>query len=199
MTLSCSSPAPAPPETDTDEEPEEAVEEHDDDDGHEEPGGQDEWAADGVIGSGEYANMLDQGTYKLYWDSTESTIRLAMQAATEGWVAIGIQPGQRMKDSDIILGLVENGEVTVLDSYSTGDYGPHKADVEFGGTDDVLEVAGSESDGSTVIEFERALDTGDDYDIALEPGVKVGIIWAYGSSDSEAMRHSTRGYGELVP
>ena len=104
-----------------------------------------------------------------------------------------------MKDSDIILGFVENGEVTVLDSYSTGDYGPHKGDVEFGGTDDVLEFAGSESDGNTVVEFERALDTGDDYDIALEPGVSVGIIWAYGSSDSEAMRHSTRGYGELVP
>ena len=158
-----------------------------------------EWAADGVIGPGEYSETLDQGTYKLYWYSTESTIRVAMQATTEGWVALGLQPGQRMKDSDIILGLVEDGEILLLDSYSSGDFGPHKADSEFGGTDDIVVFGGSESGGSTTVEFERALDTGDSYDVALERGQKMGIIWAYGSTDDEGQRHSTRGYGEMVP
>jgi len=157
------------------------------------------WAADGVIVADEYSNSLDQGTYKLYWSSTEDTIRVAMQATAEGWVALGLQPGQRMKDADVILGMVVDGEALVLDSYSSGDFGPHKADSEFGGTDDVVVAEGTESGGTTTIEFERALDTGDSYDIALERGVAIGIIWAYGSTDDEGQRHSTRGYGEIVP
>jgi len=158
-----------------------------------------EWSADGVIVSGEYPNLLDQGTYKLYWNSTESTLRACMQATTEGWLALGLQPGQRMKDADMILGMVVDGEPLVLDSYSSGDFGPHKADVEFGGNDDIMAFAGGESGGTTTIEFERALDTGDEHDIVLERGVAMGIIWAYGATDDEGMRHSTRGYGEIVP
>jgi len=200
LLVACSSPAaPATPAVESDEEQEEAAEGRDTDNGSEEPEEQDAWAADGVLGSGEYANMLDQGTYELHWESTESTIRLAMQATTDGWVALGLQPGQRMKDSDIILGMVVDGETLVLDSFSSGDFGPHKPDVEFGGVDDIIAFAGSESGGTTTIEFERALDTGDDYDIALERGVAIGIIWAYGSTDNEGQRHSTRGYDEIVP
>ena len=198
LALSCSSPAPATPDQGAEEEPEEAVEETDTAT-DEASGAPAEWAADGVIGPGEYSETLDQGTYKLYWYSTESTIRVAMQATTEGWVALGLQPGERMKDSDIILGLVVDGEILLLDSYSSGDFGPHKADSEFGGTDDIVVFGGSESGGSTTVEFERALDTGDSYDVALERGQKMGIIWAYGSTDDEGQRHSTRGYGEMVP
>jgi hypothetical protein len=157
------------------------------------------WSADGVVTPGEYPDMIDNGTYKLYWTSTANTIRIGIEASTEGWVAIGLQPGQRMKDADMILGMVVDGQAMVLDSYSSGDFGPHKSDSEFGGTDDIVAFAGSESGGTTTIEFERALDTGDSYDIALERGQKMPVIWAYGSSDDEGMRHSTRGYGEIVP
>ena len=158
-----------------------------------------DWVADGMVTPGEYEGILDNGTYMLYWTSTDDTIRVAMQASTTGRVAIGFQPGNRMKDADIVLGMVSGGEAIVIDSYSTGDYGPHKADSEFGGSDDLLDYGAQESDGTTVVEFERALDTGDEYDVALQNGVEIGIIWAYGSTDSEGVKHSTRGYGELVP
>ena len=158
-----------------------------------------EWAADGSVTPGEYANSLDKGTYRLYWVSTEATIRVAIEADTSGWVAVGFQPGKRMKDADIVLGMVSDGETIVIDSHSTGDFGPHGADSDLGGTDDLLGYGARESDGVTVVEFERALNTGDAYDVALQSGVATGIIWAYGTADNEGVKHSTRGYGEIVP
>ncbi len=158
-----------------------------------------DWIADGRVTQGEYADTLDEGTYRLHWVSTADTIRVAIDADTSGWVAIGLQPGNRMKDADIVLGMVLDGKAIVIDSYSTGDFGPHRADSELGGSDDLLEYAAHESDGMTVVEFERAFDTGDAYDVTLQSGVAMKIIWAYGSTDSEGVKHSTRGYGELVP
>ncbi|MBN1857308.1 MAG: hypothetical protein JW846_10215 [Dehalococcoidia bacterium] len=158
-----------------------------------------DWIADGEVTPGEYAGTLDKGTYRLHWVSTTDTIRMAIEAGTSGWVAVGFQPGNRMKDADIVMGMVSDGQAIVIDSFSTGDFGPHRADSEFGGTDDLLEYDALESDGMTVVEFERALDTGDEYDVALQRGLEVGLIWAYGSTDSEGEKHSTRGYAEIVP
>ena len=158
-----------------------------------------EWRADGIVSPGEYASEMVNGTHRLFWTSTEETIRVAMQANTKGWVAVGFQPGSRMKNADIVFGMVVNGAVVVLDSYSTGDFGPHSADVKQGGTDDLLVVGGSEVDSVTTIEFERRLSTGDSRDVVLQRGVPMRVIWAYGSSDEERMQHSTRGYGEMVP
>ena len=86
--------------------------------------------------------------------------------------------------------------VEVQDLYSTGDFGPHPLDSEIGGTDDIMEFGGREEGGFTTIEFKRSLTTIDKYDISIQKGVN-RIIWAYGSSDSLTVKHSTRGYGEI--
>lgn len=158
-----------------------------------------EWSADGVVSPGEYARILDNGGHRLHWTTTAGSIRIAIEADTDGWIAIGFQGGHDMKDADLVLGTVVGSRVDVIDSYSTGTRGPHMADAELGGSDDVLVYGGRESNGTTVIEFERSLDTGDKYDARLEPGVASAIIWAYGSSDVETSIHSKRGHGEMVP
>jgi hypothetical protein len=84
----------------------------------------------------------------------------------------------------------------VYDLFSTGDFGPHPPDIEQGGVNNILEFGGKEEGGYTTIEFKRALDTGDRYDRAFVRGSNK-IIWSYGSSDSLAMKHINRGYGEL--
>ena len=96
----------------------------------------------------------------------------------------------------MIFGFVKDGRVEVQDQYSTGNFGPHPADTELGGTDDILEFGGKEEGGFTTIEFKRLLTTGDKYDISIQKGASK-IIWAYGSSDSLTAKHSTRGYGEI--
>lgn len=155
------------------------------------------WVADGVISAGEYAASQTHSDFEIYWVVEGQFIHVGMRADTDGWVSVAIQPGKRMKDADMIFGYVEDGKVTVFDLFSTGDFGPHPPDIEQGGTDDVLEFGGTETEEFTTIEFKRALVTGDEFDNELSPGTNQ-IIWAYGSSDSLSPRHSKRGYGEIV-
>lgn len=155
-----------------------------------------DWLPDGIISAGEYSNSRKFGDYTLYWRSDEENIYFGMAAKTDGWVAIGIQPGSRMKDADMIFGFVKDGEVEIQDQYSTGDFGPHSLDTELGGSDDIVAFGGIEDDEFTTIEFSRKMNTGDTYDNPVSPGVNK-IIWSYSSSDSLSARHSTRGYGEI--
>jgi len=119
-----------------------------------------------------------------------------MKANTEGWIAVALQPGQRMKDADMVLGFVKDGEATVYDQFSTGNFGPHSPDSELGGTNDVTEFGGQEEAGFTTIEYKRKLDTGDKYDHSFAAGVNK-IIWAWGTDDNQSLKHSKRGYGEI--
>jgi hypothetical protein len=66
-----------------------------------------------------------------------------------------------------------------------------------GGTNDILEFAGTERDGYTILELKRALKTPDQYDLEIHKGSNK-IIWSYGDSDSLDIKHSVRGYGEIV-
>ena len=160
------------------------------------PSSTSKWAADGTISEGEYTGTKNYGDYEISWASDGKYVYIAMKAKTSGWIAMAVQPGSRMKDADIILGLVQDGEVIVYDSFSTGDYGPHPQDTELGGTNDVIEFGGREEAGSTIIEFKRALNTGDKYDKPLAKGLNK-IIWSYGTGDSSTLKHINRGYGEL--
>jgi len=155
-----------------------------------------EWAADGVLGDMEYLGEMSYGNYEIRWLSDDQYVYIGIRAKTTGWVAVGIKPTSAMKDADMIFGFVKDGVITLSDQFSTGTYGPHSPDTELGGTDDILAFGGREEGGFTTIEFKRSLTTTDKYDISIQKGVN-RIIWAYGSSDSSAVKHSTRGYGEI--
>jgi hypothetical protein len=121
---------------------------------------------------------------------------MGIQAKTNGFVAMAVQPGSRMKDADMVFGFVKNGETTILDLFSTGDFGPHPPDTELGGTNDILQFGGSEQGGFTTIEFKRKLVTGDKYDNPVSKGANK-IMWSYGSTDEFNQKHTNRGYGEI--
>lgn len=161
---------------------------------------------DGLIGEGEYASSKSMGPlwglftgYKIYWSKDESFIYMALKVKTEGWVSVAFQPeaGDIKKDVDFILGYVENGETFVFDLFSEKAEGPHRFDEALGGTSDIIEYAGTEADGYTIIEFKRALNTGDPYDNIITPG-SVNIMWSYSASDSLLDSHeSHRGYSTI--
>ena len=155
------------------------------------------WSADGVIDSREYLSEMIYDGYELYWVNDNEFIYVAMKAETAGWVSLGIQPGSGMKDSDIIIGFVKDGKASVLDRFSTGVFGPHPPDTELGGTFDIVDFGGEEAVGYTIIEFKRALDTGDQYDKKLSIGENK-IIWAYGPDDTPTTKHAKRGQGEIT-
>jgi len=155
-----------------------------------------EWKADGVIADKEYSKMQTLGEIEIYSRIDVDRVRMALKAKTQGYVAIGFDPSERMKDADIILGFVKDGKASVTDMFSTGPTGPHPPDDQQGGRNDVTVFGGSKKDGVTIIEFERKLITGDQKDKVIKVGDNK-IIWAISEDEAFGGRHTKRGSGVL--
>ena len=162
------------------------------------------WKPDGVISDGEYSRnltMTEVGgpgrSFEVYWKNDAQYLYMAMKAKTTGWIAVGFEPSEWMKDAEIVMGYVHDGNVTVQDQYSTGNYGPHVPVTELGGTNDILEYGGKQENGYTIIEFKRKMDTGDRFNKAFSSGQVVPIIWSFSDSDSIEVKHVADGKGKL--
>jgi hypothetical protein len=159
-----------------------------------------EWKADGVVGANEYANSMilfgtassgySGGDLKISWKNDAQFLYMALAGNTLGWLSVGFEPEEWMKNADMIVGSVDSGKAIVLDEFCTGNYGPHVQDTLLGGTDDILEYGGREQNGQTVIEFKRKMDTGDKFDKAFVPGQNVSIIWAMADTDLDQQKHN---------
>jgi hypothetical protein len=166
-----------------------------------------EWKPDGTVGQNEYSRSMvlqsparqgySGGRMEVSWKNDEDYLYLALKGSTDGWVSLGFDPSEWMKDADMILGWVEGGKAVVRDEYSTGNYGPHLEDTELGGSDDILASGGRQEGDYTVIEVKRRLDTGDRFDKAFTPGQRISAIWAMGRSDDSEAKHDVA-QGEAV-
>ncbi|MHA2173963.1 MAG: DOMON domain-containing protein [Candidatus Hodarchaeales archaeon] len=152
---------------------------------------------DGVITDNEYSysQILSEGDFILYWKAIGNEIYFAMEGGTTGWIALGINPSFMMLGADMVFGWVlSNGSVEIVDAYATGPTGPHPADIDLGGSDDILDYNGSEVDQKTIIEFKRLLITPDtDYDNSIPVEGSVKFLWALGTSDLFDAQHAKRG------
>jgi hypothetical protein len=155
-----------------------------------------EWKADGAILDNEYSKTQMFGELEVYSRVDGDKVRMALKAKTNGYVSIGFDPSDRMKDADMVMGVVKDGKAAVADLYSTGPTGPHPPDEQQGGKNDVTVFGGSKKDGVTIIEFERKLVTGDSKDKELRVGDNK-IIWAISETEDMSGRHSKRGAGVL--
>ncbi len=155
---------------------------------------------DGIIEPHEYefSASFSGGEFILHWRVENDTIIMAMEGKTTGWVAIGIEPSDMMKDADMIFGWIsDSGEASILDCFSTGTLGPHPPDTDLGGTSDILCYGGKETAGKTKVEFKRLLATGDTRDQNIPSDGEITVIWATGPNDDFESQHKERGYGEL--
>jgi len=154
------------------------------------------WVADGVITPGEYRSNKSFDAYDLWWTADDQYVYVGMKAKTPGWVAVGFDPESKMLHADIIMGYVKDGNLSIADQYSTGQFGPHPPDTQQGGTDDILASGGKSDGGYITVEFKRKLDTGDKFDKPLHKGTNK-IIWAYGNDPQFTIKHVARGPAEI--
>ncbi|MHC1710344.1 MAG: cytochrome and DOMON domain-containing protein [Methanomassiliicoccales archaeon] len=155
---------------------------------------------DGTVSELEYSHQASfgDGDFVLHWTIDGDMINIAMVARTTGCVAIGFDPEAAMRNADMVVGFVNStGGAEVDDHFSTGTFGPHVPDISLGGTNDLLQTNGSEIDGVTIIEFQRALDTGDAYDRPIPADGALKIIWSISGEDDHGVIHSQRGSGEI--
>lgn len=157
------------------------------------------WQADGVVADGEYAHQAAIGDVTLWWRNDAQFLYLAMEAQTTGWVAVGLDPTNRMEGANFIFGAVVGGEARIWDAYGTAPIGPnHPPDEDLGGTNDIVAYAGVEEGGVTRFEAQIPLDSGDDFDKPLQSGNTYSVITALGASDDFNARHSSRASGEIM-
>jgi hypothetical protein len=157
-----------------------------------------EWRADGEITDGEYLYQKSVGSsIVLYWNSDGEYVEIGMKVATTGWVALGIQPDPRdYSNVDTILGYADRNSGEIFDLWNPTAIENFRArDIALDGTNDILEFGASEGFDPeevvdddedrvtyTIIEFKRAYDTGDIYDLPLYSGDN-DIFCAFGSDE----------------
>ncbi len=130
------------------------------------------YAVDGRLADGEYDYVYeDDGTgLTLAWrvetsqaSADQGLIYIGLHSPLPGRVEIAFATsGPYIAGGDVIVGYVQNGELTIEDQYGDGPTS-NVVDANTGGTDDILQAAGTggtEEDGTT-IEFTRALVTPD--------------------------------------
>ncbi len=126
------------------------------------------------------------------WKIDGDTLHGKVSAKTKGWVAVGFNPSQKMKDANYIIGYVKDGQAEVADHFGDKATG-HKPDDELGGSSDVTLVGGTEDGGVTTIEFTMPLNSGDKYDSALTVDGDTVVLLAYGPDrDSLKPRHKSK-------
>jgi len=140
----------------------------------------------------DYDHTVEAENISFSWKIEGDNLAGKVSAKTEGWVGVGFNPSEKMKDANIILGYVKNDKVTVVDDFGSSATG-HKDDDDIGGTRDVTVVGGSEENGVTTIEFVIPMQSSDAKDSKLEKDGDTVLLLAYGAGrDSFFSKHKYR-------
>lgn len=122
------------------------------------------------------------------WNVQGDKMSVKLKAPTTGWVGVGFNPSEEMKDANFIIGFVKDGKVSVLDQHGSAKRN-HKKDEMLGGADDVADAVGSEEGNTTEISFTVPLKTGDSLDGEINAQADQIVLLAYGKSDRLVQQH----------
>jgi DOMON domain len=137
----------------------------------------------------DYAHTLTVDKMTFAWKVDGANLAVKLAAPTTGWVGIGFNPTDVMKDANIIIGYVKDGKVEIADEFGT-QVTQHAADAKKGGQDNVTVIGGSETGNTTTLEFSIPLDSGDAMDRVIDPAADTIVLLAFGPGmDSFKMKH----------
>lgn len=139
----------------------------------------------------------DEGFYRVqsgnfllrYKTVAGEDLECILRGNTTGWLSVGFNPSNMMRDANFIIGYVEDGVGYIEDHFGTGNVS-HEADVDLGGTDDVTLIDASQEGGVTTLHFRIPLDSGDPYDTVLEIGSTYPVIFASGNQNDFVSYHA---------
>ncbi|MDJ0623997.1 MAG: DOMON domain-containing protein [Desulfocapsaceae bacterium] len=137
----------------------------------------------------EYDHETEVRGMTFSWKVADGNLHVKLMGKTTGWVGIGFNPTEGMKDANYVLGYVKKGKVEITDDFGNSAIN-HKSDEELGGTNDVTVVGGEEKGRATTLEFSIPLDSGDKYDSVLDPEGTTVVLLAFGGNrDSFRSKH----------
>ncbi len=133
-----------------------------------------------------------QGDFEIEWRVEGEDLHVVLRHPTTGWLAVGFDPSRMMKDANMILGYVADGEVVISDEFGTGNTS-HRPDEDIDGTDDILYAEGSEGADGTELRFAIPLNSNDAADRPLEPGGSYTVLLAFGPDGADDFTTFHRG------
>lgn len=125
------------------------------------------------------------------WTVNGENLDVQISAQTQGWVAIGFNPSHDMKDANIIIGYMKDGQAKISDEFGTSDTS-HEKDTKIGGKENVSGISGKEENGVTSIAFTIPLKSADQKDKAIDVNGVTTVIMAQGPRDSMNVKHTAR-------
>lgn len=137
-------------------------------------------------------NTVTVSGITLSWEIIGDYIEATLEAETEGWIAIGLNPEQMMQGADFIIGYVKDDEVFIQDDYGSW-FTSHASDDSMGGSDDIEILGGEEKKGKTTIHFRRPLTSDDEFDHNIIRGETISVLFALGTKDDFTSMHKGRG------
>ena len=144
------------------------------------------WAAD------QFNHKIEVNNIRFQWTLEDDHLNISLSAKTEGWVAVGFNPSEAMKDANLILGYVKKGKVKMVDHFGVTKH-QHNNDDKLGGKNNITNISGNEEKGVTTINFTIPMNSGDKNDPVLSPDEDTTVMLAYSSGrDSFRTRHKFR-------
>jgi len=142
--------------------------------------------ADGIVGTSEYSwhGTLKDMKLSLSLSADNSTLYVALEAPTTGWVAVGLG-SLRMNGAFMVLAYVNKGAAVI--SEQTGAGVGHKENK----TKALLASAAREANGASVLEYSLPA-------AAYIAWPSLRLVAAYGRSDNFTSMHAKNEAGEVA-
>ncbi len=117
-----------------------------------------------------------------HWRFDKDHLQCRATAPTKGWIAIGFNTKDELSDTNLIMGAVEQGYVTVEDRFIIKP-GDHRSVIDLGGSEALMHRSGQEENGATTIAFSLPLSVNDKFHHNLYEGKEYYILMAFSQED----------------
>ncbi|XP_043102167.1 DBH-like monooxygenase protein 2 homolog [Puntigrus tetrazona] len=130
---------------------------------------------------------------RLKWgfDEIQGTILFELTVNTNGWVGFGFSPKGGMTGADVVIGGIGPDGIYFKDYHADGNSMP-KVDQQ----QNYKLLSLTESDGKSVMRFQRSIDSCDKDDLPITD-LPMKLIYAYGQTDDITYHSNQRGTKEL--
>ncbi len=144
-----------------------------------------------VQGDQNYQYKMTVGVMQADWLVSENELHVKLKVTTNGWVGIGFNPSNGMKDAWFILGYVKDGKAVISEQHGTSQTA-HRAESSMGGVESVKDVSGTNANNETEIRFTVPLQPPGSLDKPIVIDKDMDILLAYGESQIVEQIHKFR-------
>ena len=131
---------------------------------------------------------ISKNKMNLSWHFSNDRIYFEMTAPTNGWVTIGFNTNESIKNAYLLMGNIINDKVNVVEHY-TLEPGHYKSLLELGEQPQVNEISGNQNSKGSMIKFSLPIMASSKYQKDLTEGSEYTMILAY-SQEDDFQHHS---------